>query len=450
MSTPLTDQLRSYFDDVDRHQGAVDIDALRRRVEEGLITIELSPNNALPPNGPTTGRRWPILLGAAAVVVVVVGALVVSGGRDTQESPSTPPVANGLIAFSGDTGDGPSASDIYVVAPDGTGLRALTSTHQLAEEVPTWSPDGSHLAFVRRTTSLGPTSSLCTKACLVVVDPSTGVETFSVDLPRRATELQVAKSLAWSPDGRQIVVIQADCGVGGCGGSGAVVVDLATRAATRITPSSGFAEWSPDGRWLYLEQFGESMLLVPADVVGTGDLRDADDLAGARVLPAPEGTQFGYVSGWTPDGSALFVETGVVRPPDGSWKAGRGNVWIDVISIADGQRRTVIEDGFDADVSPDGSKIAYTRADAPGDIERGDPREIWVAAADGSNQRRVTISLTPPTWSPDSRLLLASDDEGWFTVLPDGTGRTEITPLMPANRDLICCPYNQPSWQPLP
>ena len=120
------------------------------------------------------------------------------------------------------------------------------------------------------------------------------------------------------------------------------------------------------------------------------------------------------------------------------------------MSIADGQRRTVIEDGFDVDVSPDGSKIAYTRADVPGDIERGDPQRSGSRPADGSDQRRVTISLTPPTWSPDSRLLLVCDDEGWFTVLPDGTGRTEITPLMPADRDFICCPYNQPSWQPLP
>jgi hypothetical protein len=80
----LTDQLRAYFDDVDRQQGAVDIDALRRSVEERVIMIELSPDKAVPPNGPTSGRRWPILAAAAAVVLVVVGALAVSGSDDTQ------------------------------------------------------------------------------------------------------------------------------------------------------------------------------------------------------------------------------------------------------------------------------------------------------------------------------------------------------------------------------
>ena len=80
MSTPLTDQLRAYFDDVDRQQGAVDIDALVRRVEERVFTIELS-DDVVPSNGPTGGRRWPILI-AAAAAVVLVGALVILGRDD--------------------------------------------------------------------------------------------------------------------------------------------------------------------------------------------------------------------------------------------------------------------------------------------------------------------------------------------------------------------------------
>ena len=81
MNTPLTDQLRAYFDEVDRQQGAVDLDALRGSVEERLIMIELSPDSALSPNRPTSGRRWPILI-ATAAAVLVVGALVVFNGDD--------------------------------------------------------------------------------------------------------------------------------------------------------------------------------------------------------------------------------------------------------------------------------------------------------------------------------------------------------------------------------
>ena len=87
VSTPLTDQLRAYFDDVDRQQGAVDVDALRRSVEEGVIMIELSPDKAAPPNRPTSGRRWPILIIAAATLIVIAG-LIVSDVRESRDIPA--------------------------------------------------------------------------------------------------------------------------------------------------------------------------------------------------------------------------------------------------------------------------------------------------------------------------------------------------------------------------
>jgi Tol biopolymer transport system component len=106
-----------------------------------------------------------------------------------------------------------------------------------------------------------------------------------------------------------------------------------------------------------------------------------------------------------PDGSALLVSE---------------ETQIDVVTIADGERRTLIRDGSDPSVSPDATQIAYQRGDHP------DLKEVWVAAADGSNPRRVTVSLTGPTWSPDGSLLLAEDYLGEFTVRPDGTDRTTL------------------------
>jgi hypothetical protein len=46
-------------------------------------------------------------------------------------------------------------------------------------------------------------------------------------------------------------------------------------------------------------------------------------------------------------------------------------------------------------------------------------------------------------------VILASDDEGWFAMRPDGTGRTAITPFAQPSPLTICCPDNRPSWQPL-
>ena len=37
--------------------------------------------------------------------------------------------------------------DIYLIRPDGTGLRNLTQ-HPAQDKDPTWTPDGTHLTFV--------------------------------------------------------------------------------------------------------------------------------------------------------------------------------------------------------------------------------------------------------------------------------------------------------------
>ena len=94
----------------------------------------------------------------------------------------------------------------------------------------------------------------------------------------------------------------------------------------------------------------------------------------------------------------------------------------DVVTIADGQRRGLIEDGFASSWSPDGSHIAYLRCvhvpypihmppdTVPADLAGVDPREsgasVWVTAADGTGARTVATSLVPPMWSPDGSLLI--------------------------------------------
>jgi dipeptidyl aminopeptidase/acylaminoacyl peptidase len=434
----------------------LDVAGYRDELHARRTTLTLIDGQPTPtePNG---GRRWPIPIAAAAVVLVGVGSLIVSGGRDTREiqRAGAPPVANGLIAFA-DGDDTGSPADIYVAAADGTGLRALTATADFDEDAPAWSPDGSRLAFVR---TAEPQRSPCEFSCLVVVDPSTGAEMLSVDLASSVAALLgtpvelVPLSVSWSPDREQIVVVLGANEVGGRGGNALVGVDLQTRARTAMETDSDLAEWSPDGRWLLVQpnhpSVDGSLLLVPADTLTTGGLLDVDGLPEARQLPDPYGAVYNDVAGWTPDSSALVVgETFDRGNPDQEPSS------IDVVSVADGERRTVIENGFDPALSPDGSQIAYLRR-APG---AGDVSEIWVAAADGGHPRLVTTALTPPTWSPDGRVLLAIDEDGWFTVRPDGTGRTMLAPSL--NPDIGQGEYPPrfffwerfipASWQPLP
>ena len=159
------------------------------------------------------------------------------------------------------------------------------------------------------------------------------------------------------------------------------------------------------------------------------------------VLPSSGGDFYGYVSGWTPDGSACSSRQGH-RP--GRWLEGRGNVWIDHV----GRRRSAPHGDrgrSDADVST--AADLHARLGAAGDVEPGDLREIWSAAADGSDQRRdhlvdaadVVTGRRPP------HATTTKDGSRCSPTVPG----SEITSVMPANRDFICCPYNQPSWQPL-
>lgn len=96
MSKPLNDQLRAYFDDVDRQQGAADLDALRRSAEQGVIMIELSPDKAVPWNRPTSGRRWPILIAVAAAVLVAVAFVVIPSAGDV--TPADEPSSTATVA----------------------------------------------------------------------------------------------------------------------------------------------------------------------------------------------------------------------------------------------------------------------------------------------------------------------------------------------------------------
>jgi hypothetical protein len=87
--------------------------------------------------------------------------------------------ARGSIAFA-------LAGDIYVISPDGTGLRQLTSG-RAKDARPAWSADGGRLVFVRdgalfaRSTAAGEAARLLSRPILPAEDPS------------------------WSPDGRYVL-----------------------------------------------------------------------------------------------------------------------------------------------------------------------------------------------------------------------------------------------------
>ncbi len=133
------------------------------------------------------------------------------------------------FSWSPETGRG---ADIYVVMADGGPPKRIT-TNQAADDLPTWSPDGTQLAFVRALKSL------------MIVSPQSGGE--------RKLATASAFFLSWNPKGNAI--LRSDW-VGGRNLLAVFAIDPATGVNRQVTfppeNSTGdtSAELSPDGKQL--------------------------------------------------------------------------------------------------------------------------------------------------------------------------------------------------------
>ena len=126
------------------------------------------------------GRRIACELGTFVAVMNANGTGVrrLARGQDPAWS------RRGLIAFV-------RAGDVFVVRPDGRGLRRVTSG-AATDSVPVWSPDGTKLAFVRR---LGQDP----RHLHVIAANGSGLKALS-----RPTGGVSAAKPSWSPDGRRL------------------------------------------------------------------------------------------------------------------------------------------------------------------------------------------------------------------------------------------------------
>jgi serine/threonine protein kinase/Tol biopolymer transport system component len=148
---------------------------------------------------------------------------------------------------------------------------------------------------------------------------------------------------------------------------------------------------SPDGAYLAYSDATGSYLKQ----IATGE---------THTLALPKGIG-GHPVAWYPDSNHFLVQ----------WFASaeeEPNLW--VLSAFGGNARKVIDNGWGAAVSPDGSRIAFIR-DATGrggvcrvklDCRYALGREIWTARSDGAEPQRLVQAKAedrfgPMAWSPD-------------------------------------------------
>jgi TolB protein len=295
---------------------------------------------------------------------------------------------------------------IFVVNPNGTGLRNLTPTGAF-EYNPVWSPNGRSLLFAR-------------EADLYVMNAQ---GTGRVKLADGQFEISQQR---WSHDGRMIAYVN-----GRPEGEGIIPELWVMRAdgsgKLRLAENATEPSWSPDGsRLAYVKQDLPLIQVRVINVDGTGDValtnrtsfQPAWSPDGSRIafvtlgdkqmfLVNPDGT--GEVSvtppgteddgpAWSPDGTRIAFHTGL--PGSDSDIA---------VMNADGTGRVNLTNraGFDLSPawSPDGRRIAYHRSDLA-------DSEIYIMNADGSSKtnlsKRPTTSESTPAWGGEGRQLVAS------------------------------------------
>lgn len=326
---------------------------------------------ARPP--PALGRRLGV---AALVLAVAAGGLVFAVRAFRTERPSPRPastVENGLIAFS----RGGREAGLYVMNPDGTGVRSLTS--KAVDTDATWSPDGSRIAFVRG-----------------FADEDAGIYVMDADGSgvHRLTDggglidfEDVGPS--WSPEGTMLSFARGGREPGAeTGDSDIYVMNVDGTDLVRLTESPVIESeptWSPDGTRIAFEGYDLASGGQPPSRVRLY-VMNADGM-GIREV-GPEDVQG---PAWSPDGSEIAyvdTETGSIMAvrPDGT----EPRLIVDVAQLVGGVHLV-----YDVAWSPDGSKLAFMAG------PDSDDTHIYIVNRDGSGATQLTDDQAPdfsPSW----------------------------------------------------
>jgi hypothetical protein len=230
----------------------------------------------------------------------------------------------GRIVF---TSGGPSTSDIYSVAADGTDVQRLTYTVDFEQE-PTWSPDGSRIAFESSTNGGG------FRLYVMNADGSSR-HLVSLNADSDTNEVQPA----WSPDGTQIAFANAR------GGGWHIWIMNADGTNRRALPGdlSQHPAWSPDGTRIAGDAGGAGIF-----VIGVGGTNE-------RRLTTPPAFHNDEAPDWSPDGATLAFS-------ESAWDGTSSAIYV---VGADGAGERQVTTGASADYgpswSPDGARILFRR-----------------------------------------------------------------------------------------
>jgi len=186
------------------------------------------------------------------------------------------------IAFSDFSFSSGQPTNIYVVNPDGSGLKALTSNMNTCA-CPAWSPDGKKIAFVSN--SGGAVN-------IWIINSGDGGGAANLTMGGYSN----CYYPSWSPDGAKIVFMAAQSSK-----SQLFIIDVNTKTVTKLIDDTGhnyqYPAWSPDGGKIAFcsdrDSSGYYIYTINADGSGT---------------PVKQTEVNSYFPHWSPDGNYLYFE----------------------------------------------------------------------------------------------------------------------------------------------
>jgi len=250
---------------------------------------------------------------------------------------------------------------LIVADADGENPRVVMQSHEPLMS-PSWSPDGSSLAYVSFEQRL----------------PSMYVQTLKTG-DRRVVSAHagVNQAPAWSPDGRKLALVLSTRD----GNLDIYTLDLTTQQLSRITDDPGIdtePQWSKDGQSIYFTSDRAGGPQIYKVGIKPGDKPRRLTFQGsynARARISPDETQLAFV---TQEDGAYRIATMDLR--------GRGDVQV------------LTKGHFDVSPSfaPNGAVLIYASRDKGRGV-------LALVSADGRVQQRLVSSegeLQEPAWAP--------------------------------------------------